>query len=206
MRTRRFIDLTGCRFGMLLALKEVGNQLNAVMWECKCDCGKITRITTGNLRQGRSTSCGCNKSKSISLNRARHGETRGGVLTAEFRAWSGMKDRCENPSAEKYPRYGGRGIKVCEKWQKYENFLSDMGRKPTPKHSIERVDNDKGYDPDNCIWATAEVQANNKSTTRILVFEGRSQSLTQWAREFGIKRSAMRRLVRNGWPLQNEKI
>ena len=122
-----------------------------------------------------------------------HGDSRRGARAPEWLSWSAMMQRVHYAKAEGYKRlYIDRGITVCERWLRYENFLADMGRKPTPKHSIDRIDNDKGYEPGNCRWATAEEQMNNTTVVRKLTFDGVALSVSQWARRLGISPTAMR--------------
>lgn len=117
-----------------------------------------------------------------------------------------MKQRCSNPKLKSYPDYGGRGIFVCSRWlgdDGFKNFLSDMGKKPSPSHSIERKKNDESYYPDNCVWATKEEQCNNKRTTRYLVYEGKRQSLSLWAKELGIKPATLYMRLKRGLSLED---
>lgn len=111
--------------------------------------------------------------------------------TPLFRVWAMMRSRCENPTVKSYPSYGGRGIKVCERWQKFENFYADMGDRPSPQHSLERVDNDGDYSPENCIWATREVQVKNKRNTRLITANGETYHLAEWARRLGCNPAAI---------------
>ena len=111
-----------------------------------------------------------------------------------------MIRRCVSPEDPSYPRYGGRGIHVCQRWMdSLENFIADMGRRPSPKHSIERKDNDRGYEPDNCVWATRAEQSRNTSRNRLLTFNGQTMCLTDWAIATGINRSAIRLRLNRGW-------
>lgn len=115
----------------------------------------------------------------------KHGESRG-RRTPEYRAWRQLQSRCSNVLGLDYKNYGGRGIKVCERWKKYENFLEDMGRRPSSKHSIERKNNDGDYEPENCVWATPEKQNSNKRNNVMITFRGVTKHLAAWAREVGV--------------------
>lgn len=152
-------DLTGRRFGRLLVVRRVPTEARGPRWECVCDCGRTATPLSGQLLGGGVNSCGCIKAEN---NRARH-QTHGMTDSRVYRIWLGMRNRCHNPNQPHYERYGGRGITVCEAWRNsFEAFLADMGEPPTDKHSIDRIDNARGYEPGNCKWATAKEQATNK--------------------------------------------
>lgn len=120
----------------------------------------------------------------------------------EYRAWEAMHARCYSDTCISYPHYGARGIKVCERWQSFENFLDDMGPKPSRKHSLDRKDNDGDYTPENCRWATKVEQMNNRTNSRWLEHDGKRMTLAQWARELGITEAALESRLRKGWPLE----
>lgn len=133
---------------------------------------------------------------------AKHGEARDGAWTPEYRAWMGMKGRCFTTTNPKYPRYGGRGITVCSEWigdQGFERFLEHVGRRPSPRHSIDRRDNNRDYDPGNVRWATRSEQSQNKSDTRLLTVDGRTLCISAWSRETGIGESTIRARIKTGW-------
>lgn len=156
----KFIDLTGQRFGRLLVTKRngTGNTGQAV-WLCSCDCGKEANVLMDNLRRGKQVSCGCYHLETITT----HGATTGKVKTAEYKVWQEMRRRCYDENGAHYKDYGGRGITVCDRWiNSFENFLGDMGKRTSSKHSIDRIHNDGDYEPSNCHWATGGEQANNQ--------------------------------------------
>ena len=158
--------LGGQRFSRLVvvgrAAKLAGDR--RLRWLCRCDCGRAAVVRGDHLRSGMIVSCGCYRDDDLSANRYVHGEAN---RTVEYRCWTGLKDRCLNPNYPDWGDYGGRGIGVCERWQEsFENFLEEMGRKPGPEYSIDRIDVDGNYDPDNCRWATPSQQANNRRSNR----------------------------------------
>lgn len=147
-------DITGQRFGRLMALTYAGSY----KWKCVCDCGNEKVVSTSHLVTGWTKSCGCLNVETAIATNTHHGM----YGTTEYHSWASMLQRCNNPMNGDYSNYGGRGITVCEPWLKFENFIKDMGLKPSPDLSIERMNNDDGYHPENCKWATRTEQANNK--------------------------------------------
>lgn len=162
MNRKHDLNLTGKRFGRLVAIRPLPKQPNRpYRWRCQCDCGKLISVRGDCLRYGFTKSCGCLRVDN-GVERGHASLKHGDSHAPEYRAWANMKDRCHNPDSASFKHYGARGITVCESWLKYENFLVDMGRKPSADHSLGRIDNDKGYSPSNCRWETQEEQANNK--------------------------------------------
>lgn len=168
---------------------------NSVMWLARCDCGRAVTVRAACLKRGSTRSCGCATRSMIAMRTTRHGMSR----SPEYRTWSGMIDRCTNPRLRTWSAYGGRGIRVCDRWLKFENFFSDMGQRPSRKHSLDRVDNDGNYEPGNCRWATPDVQQNNhRGNVRLTVF-GESMTIAQWLRRTGMPSRAVRLRLRMGW-------
>lgn len=155
------IDLTGKKFGRLFVVKEAGHQRANLLWLCKCDCGEFKVILGESLRTGNTSSCGCFRSELVSDRMTVHGHCKGVRSTRTYYCWRSMLGRCERPTSGDYKYYGARGITVCKRWHKFENFLADMGECP-PSLTIERKNNNKGYYKGNCKWATMQEQANNR--------------------------------------------
>lgn len=190
------IDLTGHKYGRL-TVKEMGHRNNRRRsWLCLCDCGKTTFALAENLRSGNTISCGCLRRETIAAQNARHGYSR----EVMHNLWCAMRQRCENPSNGSFANYGGRGIKVCERWQVFENFLEDMGSKPSPKHSIDRINVNDGYNPPNCRWATRSQQARNTRLSKIIDTPSGPMQINDAAEFFGIPASRLSARVYNGLP------
>ncbi len=207
------IDLTGQRFERLLVESYSHSKNKRAQWKCRCDCGNETIREGKSLRNGDTNSCGCFlREKTIARNKAlnkinpprlKHGQARKNLNTKEYRAWSEIKRRCNSPKCKAYEHYGGRGIKLCERWKDFETFLSDIGEAPSRLHTIERVDNDKGYSPDNCIWATRKVQARNRRSSQKLTMDGMSLCVTEWAEKYSVSSGSMRYRLSRGMSLKD---
>jgi len=185
-------DITGMRFDRLIAREYVG----LGKWRCVCDCGNICNAHGSDMRRGKIRSCGClNQEVAKTGDRRR---THGMAGTPEYRSWTGMINRCTNPSARGYHRYGGRGIEVCERWiNSFEAFYEDMGPRPVGT-SIDRIDFNGNYEPENCRWADIETQNSNTSTTVLITAKSETKSLGAWARELGVSTVAIRYRLKKG--------
>jgi hypothetical protein len=195
---RRFPDsLIGLKFGRLLAVEQADRDKSGQRWLCSCECGTAKIIQRCALVSGVTLSCGClNREKTAA--RGKLNATHGMSNTETYSIWAGMIARCNDLSDD---RYGGRGISVCERWKKFENFLADMGERPAGL-SIERDDVNGNYEPGNCRWATVLEQANNTRSSRVIEFEGVRQTLMQWARQTGIGWGTIRYRLENGWSIK----
>ncbi len=191
---RRFKDLTGHVFGRSVVTEYAGKKGRCQAWKILCECGNSKVVLASNLLNGHTQSCGCLAAERV---RATH-LTHGMYGTRTYRCWGAMVKRCRNPNDISYRRYGGRGITVCERWLRFENFLADMGKCPDG-HSIERKDNSGDYGPGNCKWATASEQANNRRSSRFVTFEGVTLTVVQWAERTGIKTSTLFYRLNMGW-------
>lgn len=151
-----------------------GKSGSAIKWWCRCDCGTESEVFAGNLRGGTSASCGCV-------------QTRHGLAdTPEYKIWQAMKSRCLNPGCEDYDGYGGRGINVCDRWvESFENFISDIGPRPSTRHSLDRENNESDYEPNNWRWVTWDIQNSNRRNTRYVIYRGEKMGLAQAVRLAG---------------------
>jgi len=160
----------------------------------ECDCGQVGCYYLRNLNTGMTTSCGCVHKERTSKAAKKHGY-RSKPLYA---VWGSMLARCKNPNNMAYERYGGRGIKVCDRWLEFSNFLADMGERPTEQHSIDRIDNNGDYCPENCRWATREEQGKNKRNNLVLTINGETKHYSEWAEQYGLARSTVLRRIKKG--------
>lgn len=194
----RAVDITGQTFQYLTAVKPVGSGKGGVVWECLCKCGKTINTTAKNLRSGNTKSCGClNSERVIARNKA--GATHGMTGTPTWATWDNMIQRCTNPNHKSYKGYGDRGIEVCPTWRNdFLTFYKDMGDRPAGM-TLERIDNDKGYEPGNVRWATPLEQANNRRNNISLTVGGITDTLANWSRKTGIGQKTIMYRIKNGW-------
>jgi hypothetical protein len=194
------LDLTGQRFGRLIAFELAPERTSngKARWICRCDCGAGTTVDARNLRSGSTLSCGCHR-RAIGERTLTHGRTN----TPEFRAWTQMLYRCLNVRCAHYRHYGGRGITVCARWMaSFENFLADVGERPSADYSLDRKDNDGPYAPGNVRWATPTQQANNRRVNHRLTYDGKTMTISEWAAHIGISRESLRGRLKLGWSVE----
>lgn len=183
-------------------IRDAGNKNGRSLCLCKCDCGKEKIVNKQNIKRGLSKSCGCYADEVRGKSSITHHEASVKRKTRTYRIWTGMKVRCQNKNCKMFPLYGGRGIKVCERWQKYENFIEDMGHCPEGL-SLDRINNDGDYEKQNCRWADQITQANNARTNRWIFYDGKRQTMAQWGREIGVRPQLIaQRLDRDGWSVE----
>lgn len=193
------LDIEGQRFERLIAIEKVGkNKYDNILWRCVCDCGKEKIVTASRLKNGYNRSCGCLQVESITT----HGHCSGRQETRAYRSWAKMMARCHNPKQTGWKSYGGRGIKVCDLWLKFENFYADMGDPPSDKHSIDRIDYNGNYEQSNCRWATRKEQARNTSRNRMLTYQGETKAMSEWAEIADLPYQAFMDRIRKGWPIE----
>ena len=192
-------DLTGQRFGRLLVLgfAEYRYKQRNACWHVLCNCGTSSIVSARSLLRGLTISCGCYRREQSDKANKRHGQSK----TPLHWRWALMHQRCTNTNLPGYKDYGGRGIRVCERWHTFENFAVDMGQ-PPPGTTLERRDNNGHYCKENCYWGSLEEQANNKRTNRLITFQGRTQTLAQWIREKGLDYSTIWARLKRGWPIE----
>jgi len=203
------VDLKGQRFGRLIVreLDTSPRKHPSSKWICVCDCGKETSVRADVLKVGGTNSCGClagevrsTHAKNIGIANATHGMTH----SRTYKSWLSMRARCNNPKEASYKNYGGRGIKVCDRWQNsFENFLADMGERPE-ETSLDRFPDKNGnYEPGNCRWATQRTQQNNKRSNRMIKMDDKELTVADWARETGISvHTILARIDKLGWSVE----
>lgn len=203
-------DLLGQRFGRLLVVSKSEERCNSgIKWNCLCDCGNSVCVPGLNLRCGDTRSCGCLQKEMVAARMTSHGATVGRKRDRLYGVWAGMLTRTRNPNADNYKYYGGRGISVCDDWLRYENFrdwalnngyddMADHG-----KCTIDRVDDDGDYCPNNCRWVSASVQANNQRSNKLLTYNGETHNIKEWSVKLNINYSTLKKYVRNGKTLDD---
>lgn len=191
-KTGKALNIEGQRFNRMLVISRADSDKNGnARWNCVCDCGEERTVHSQSLRNGSTQSCGCLNKDSRPVKHGASGEP-------VYKAWHGMIQRCTNKGHHKWHRYGGRGITVCERWLKFENFIEDMGTRPVGM-SVDREDNNGNYEPGNCRWATPLQQGSNRSTNVYVLIDDELLTLSSAARRFGIHKSTVMNRIRSGW-------
>lgn len=200
----------GSKFERLTITSHAGvDKRNRTLYNAVCDCGNIAICNATELRNGHKKSCGCLRSELSSKRMTTHGATKGGKSSKEFTTWCSIKQRCLDENTKSYHNYGGRGISICERWvNSFENFLFDMGKRPSSKHSIDRIDVNGNYEPSNCRWATSKEQGRNRRNNRIVNINGSDKSLVEASEIIGIKQGTLISRLNRGHqnPLNKEVI
>jgi hypothetical protein len=198
----KFEDLTGQKFGRLEVKKFAEVKGTNSYWNCLCDCGNPVKVYGSSLKRGHTRSCGCLRKERMTKLNNTHGQSKVGFTTSIYTCWQHMIQRCYNPNNKGYKNYGGRGIKVCERWHKFENFFADMGDMPNGMF-LDRKDNNGDYTPENCRWATRKEQQNNTRRNVWKDLNGEKRTLTQWAEHLGINVNTLRsRLKQLNWSIE----
>lgn len=198
-----FKDLTGLRFGRW-TVKEFSEwkKCKGAHWRCLCDCGKWGIVRFRALRDGESKSCGCYREERAAVSRLKHGKSK----TVTYRIWVSLIQRCCNPKDPGFCNYGRRGIFVCERWKdSFQNFIDDMGERPEGlgRLTIDRIDNDGPYSPENCHWASYAQQVRNTRATRWLTFKGETLCMKDWATKLGVPYRRLAHRLHAGWCLED---
>lgn len=203
----RFRDLTGCNFGRLKVIRRGGDYIypngrRRPRWECLCSCGNTTVVSANNLIKGVTTSCGCFQKENMSKLKRKHG----GYADREplFSIWCGVRKRCLSPKASNYSNYGGRGISICKEWKdNYDSFrIWSIKNGYRQGLSLDRIDNNSGYSPENCRWTTPIVQQNNRRSNINIAYNGETHTLKEWSRIIGISYSTLYQRYKYGWNIK----
>ena len=196
-------NLIGKKFERLTVIQRGGNnRWGNSRWLCRCECGNEKIILGKNLKSGHTKSCGCLHIEKTIERSITHGHTTKRNISKTYQAWHDMISRCTNPNNKRYQDYGGRGIKVCKRWLKFENFLEDMGEVPEGCQ-IDRIDNNKGYDKSNCKWSTRKEQQRNMRNNLYFTYKNKTQLLIGWAEQFNINYQTLySRIFILGWSIE----
>lgn len=193
----KFIDITGKKFNNLQVVSFCEYKRGKSLWNCICECGKATIVEGYSLRSGTIKSCGCLARAKTKLLMTTHGDT----ASKEHIAWKSMINRTNNPKCERYENYGGRGITVCERWRVYKNFLQDMGRAPSKEHSIDRIDVNGNYEPNNCRWVDRQTQSRNRTSNNIQEYNGERLPLITLSEKYNVPYDLLYLRIRRGWDI-----
>lgn len=198
-----FDSMLGKKYGRLTCVSLVGREYKdetsnyfRYIWRYQCDCGRFVDMPAKNVRRAQLPSCGCAVRERAAAKFLKHGKHK----STEYTVWQAIKNRTLRITAKDFAKYGAVGIGICDEWLSFENFLRDMGPRPSPKHSIDRIDNAKGYSKENCRWADATTQCRNKTNNAKLTAFGQTKLLVEWAEQLGVSTAVIRqRLKKYGW-------
>ena len=200
---QKFINMVGDRFERLTVVEFIGREHNSSKWRCLCDCGVEVFAQRSALVAGTTKSCGCFRADRMSRLTYKHGEAGGEKRrkrSPEYKAWDSIKQRCFNPNAKEWKWYGGRGISLAPEWATdFSAFLAYIGPRPSPKHSVDRIDGAKNYEPGNIRWADWVEQANNRSSSTYHEHNGITKTIAEWARDYGVNYHKLYKRLRSGW-------
>jgi hypothetical protein len=193
-------DLTDYRFGLWTVIGPDQRKRLRTIWFCRCQCGTERWVGAGDLTSGQSTNCGCVRRKKVAARNYKHGQGH----TRLHARWMGMIARCESPKHKAYPRYGGRGIRVCQRWRdSFAAFLADMGPPPGPNYQLDRIDNDGDYKPGNVRWALNKPNSRNRPSAIFITFQGVTLPLNEWAERMGLPPKTVYSRIKNlGWTVE----
>lgn len=194
--SRQLTNLNGKRFDRWTVIGYAYKKGRRHFWLCRCDCGTLKYVEHGSLRDGQSGSCGCRRGDA-NIARSTHGESGRGKMSPEYRAYHKAKQRCENPSDAAYRHYGGRGIRFL--FASVDKFIEQIGRRPTPKHTLDRIDNDGNYEPGNVRWATMKQQCRNRRSSHLLTAAGQTKTLAEWRESTGLRDHTLIARLKRGW-------
>jgi hypothetical protein len=192
----------GTKFGRLTVLGPAPTKGHGRRWRCRCDCGADIVVGSWSLRSGKATSCGCRRRDLVTARLTMHGQ----IDDPAYRVWVDMRSRCLSPASKAFRYYGGRGITICPAWDRFATFLADVGPRPSRKHSIDRIDNNRGYEPGNVRWATRREQMRNTRRNQWIEFGGERLVVSDWAIRLGIPKSTLRHRLRMGWPVERALV
>jgi hypothetical protein len=192
----KILDLAGQRFGRLTVLHLTASQRAGAYWACRCDCGVVKSVLSNSLRRGATQSCGCLHRELVAEKFSTHKMSE----TPEYGIWLNMRTRCTNPRRKDWPRYGGRGIEC--RFTSFEQFLAEIGPRPSPRHSVDRINTNGHYEPGNVRWELPKQQNRNRRTNRLITHGGRTQCVTAWADDLGVKPQLIFDRLRMGWSVE----
>jgi hypothetical protein len=200
-RRNDFFDMSGQRFGRLIVMGRAANKKHRIYWRVRCECGKEKTVRGECLKNGKTKSCGCYRRETTRKLHATHGLSK----SRTYFCWQDMRSRCCNKNDTGFKNYGARGISVCERWEKFENFLQDMGPRPDGL-MLERINNNAGYSPNNCKWASRSEQNNNTRRVHLITHGGVTLSMSAWGRRSVHSISTMCRRLERGWSLEKALV